>query len=128
MGRIHRLSFAGRVHGLNRLVIADAAIMPFVTMANANLPTFVGMEKVARKVLVSNHLPWTNACDATNPEQLAGWPLHPQYVKNHRICDELKSKAMYHLRRELSSVVLGSSPKNYTSQLIVRSSKVRVIG
>ena len=39
---------AGRVHGLEGLLVADAAIMPFVTLANTNLPTFVGAEKIAR--------------------------------------------------------------------------------
>ena len=31
-----------------RLLVVDAAIMPFVTLANTNLPTFVGAEKIAR--------------------------------------------------------------------------------
>ena len=39
---------SGRVHGLEGLLVADAAIMPFVTLANTNLPTFVGAEKIAR--------------------------------------------------------------------------------
>jgi choline dehydrogenase len=40
----------GRVHGLDNLLVADAAIMPFVTLANTNLPVFVGAEKIARDV------------------------------------------------------------------------------
>jgi choline dehydrogenase len=39
---------SGRVHGVEYLLVADAAIMPFVTLANTNLPTFVGAEKIAR--------------------------------------------------------------------------------
>jgi hypothetical protein len=36
---------SGQVHGLDGLLVADAAIMPHVTLANTNLPTFVGAEK-----------------------------------------------------------------------------------
>jgi choline dehydrogenase len=39
---------SGRAHGLEGVLVADAAIMPFVTLANTNLPTFVGAEKIAR--------------------------------------------------------------------------------
>ena len=42
---------SGHVHGLEGLLVADAAIMPFVTLANTNLPTFVGAEKIARDLL-----------------------------------------------------------------------------
>ena len=42
---------SGRVHGLDGLLVVDAAIMPFVTLANTNLPTFVGAEKIARDML-----------------------------------------------------------------------------
>ena len=42
---------SGRVHGLEGLLVADASIMPFVTLANTNLPTFVGAEKIARDLL-----------------------------------------------------------------------------
>ncbi len=42
---------SGRVHGLDGLLVADAAIMPFVTLANTNLPTFVGAEKIARDLV-----------------------------------------------------------------------------
>jgi choline dehydrogenase len=42
---------SGRVHGLEGLLVADAAIMPHVTLANTNVPTFVGAEKIARDLL-----------------------------------------------------------------------------
>ena len=42
---------SGRVHGLDGVIVADASIMPFVTLANTNLPTFVGAEKIARDLL-----------------------------------------------------------------------------
>lgn len=42
---------SGWVHGLSGVMVADAAIMPFVTLANTNLPTFVGAEKLARDLL-----------------------------------------------------------------------------
>ena len=42
---------SGRVHGLEGLLVADAAVMPFVTLANTNLPTFVGAEKIARDLV-----------------------------------------------------------------------------
>jgi choline dehydrogenase len=42
---------SGHVHGLEGVLVADAAIMPFVTLANTNLPTFVGAEKIARDLL-----------------------------------------------------------------------------
>jgi choline dehydrogenase len=42
---------SGHVHGLEGLLVADASIMPFVTLANTNLPTFVGAEKIARDLL-----------------------------------------------------------------------------
>jgi choline dehydrogenase len=42
---------SGRVHGLDRLWVADASIMPHVTLANTNLPTFVGAEKIARDLV-----------------------------------------------------------------------------
>jgi choline dehydrogenase len=44
---------SGRVHGLEGLLVVDAAIMPFVTLANTNLPTFVGAEKIARDLVSS---------------------------------------------------------------------------
>jgi choline dehydrogenase-like flavoprotein len=42
---------SGHVYGLEGLLVADASIMPFVTLANTNLPTFVGAEKIARDLL-----------------------------------------------------------------------------
>ena len=42
---------SGRVHGLENVLVADASIMPFVTLANTNLPTFVGAEKIARDLM-----------------------------------------------------------------------------
>ena len=42
---------SGRVHGLDGLLVVDAAIMPWVTLANTNLPVFVGAEKIARDVV-----------------------------------------------------------------------------
>jgi choline dehydrogenase len=42
---------SGRVHGLDGVIVADAAIMPFVTLANTNIPTFVGAEKIARDLV-----------------------------------------------------------------------------
>jgi len=37
----------GKVHGIDGLYVADAAIMPFVTRANTNVPTAVIGEKIA---------------------------------------------------------------------------------
>jgi choline dehydrogenase len=42
---------SGRVHGLEGLLVADASIMPWVTLANTNLPVFVGAEKIARDLV-----------------------------------------------------------------------------
>jgi choline dehydrogenase len=42
---------SGRVHGLDGLMVVDASIMPHVTLANTNLPTFVGAEKIARDLV-----------------------------------------------------------------------------
>jgi choline dehydrogenase len=42
---------SGWIHGLQEVMVADASIMPFVTLANTNLPTFVGAEKLARDLL-----------------------------------------------------------------------------
>ena len=41
----------GGCTGWKDVLVADAAIMPFVTLANTNLPTFVGAEKIARDLL-----------------------------------------------------------------------------
>lgn len=45
---------SGRVHGLDNLLVADASIMPFVTLANTNLPTFVGAEKISRDLIAES--------------------------------------------------------------------------
>lgn len=37
----------GRVHGLERLVVADASVMPTVPRANTNIPTIVVAERIA---------------------------------------------------------------------------------
>lgn len=42
---------SGRVHGMEGLLVADASIMPHVTLANTNLPTFVGAEKIAMDLI-----------------------------------------------------------------------------
>lgn len=44
---------SGHVHGLRGLMIADASIMPFVTLANTNVPTFMVAEKVARDLVAT---------------------------------------------------------------------------
>ena len=44
---------SGNVHGLDGLMIADASIMPFVTLANTNVPAFMVAEKVARDLLAT---------------------------------------------------------------------------
>jgi choline dehydrogenase len=41
----------GRVHGLDRLYVADASIMPVVPRANTNLPAAVVGEKIAEQLL-----------------------------------------------------------------------------
>ena len=45
---------SGRVHGLEGLIVADASIMPWVTLANTNLPVFVGAEKIARDLVATD--------------------------------------------------------------------------
>ena len=44
---------SGNLHGLDGLMIADASIMPFVTLANTNVPAFMVAEKVARDLLAT---------------------------------------------------------------------------
>ena len=39
------------MHGVGDLLVTDVASMPFVTLANTNLPTFAGAEKIARDLL-----------------------------------------------------------------------------
>jgi choline dehydrogenase len=41
----------GKVHGLNGLFVADAAIMPVVPRANTNVPAFVVGERIAASLL-----------------------------------------------------------------------------
>jgi choline dehydrogenase len=41
----------GRVHGMERLVVADASIMPEIPSANTNLPTIMVAERIAAAVL-----------------------------------------------------------------------------
>lgn len=45
---------SGWVHGAQGVMVADASIMPFVTLANTNVPTFVGAEKIARDLLATH--------------------------------------------------------------------------
>jgi choline dehydrogenase-like flavoprotein len=45
------VDYTGKVHGLDRLYVADASIMPFVTRANTNIPTAVIGEKIADALL-----------------------------------------------------------------------------
>jgi choline dehydrogenase-like flavoprotein len=44
---------SGNVHGLQGVMIADASIMPSVTLANTNVPTFMVAEKVARDLVAT---------------------------------------------------------------------------
>jgi choline dehydrogenase-like flavoprotein len=41
----------GRVHGIEGVYVADAAIMPAVTSGNTNMPTTVIGERIARALL-----------------------------------------------------------------------------
>src|SRR5262249_4522355 len=43
--------YAGRVHGVQGLRVADASIMPHVPCANTNLPTIMIGEKIAAAIL-----------------------------------------------------------------------------
>jgi choline dehydrogenase-like flavoprotein len=38
----------GAVHGVERLYVADASVMPTIPAANTNLPTIVVAERIAR--------------------------------------------------------------------------------
>lgn len=42
---------SGHVHGVPGLMVVDASIMPFVTLANTNMPVFAIAEKFARDLL-----------------------------------------------------------------------------
>jgi choline dehydrogenase len=44
-----------RVHGLSRLRVVDASVMPRITSGNTNAPTYVIAEKGARAILKSRH-------------------------------------------------------------------------
>lgn len=44
---------SGYVHGLRGLMVADASIMPCVTLANTNVPTFMVAEKIAQDLLAT---------------------------------------------------------------------------
>jgi choline dehydrogenase len=44
------VDFKGHVHGTERLLVADASIMPEIPSANANLPTLMIAERIAAAV------------------------------------------------------------------------------
>ena len=48
---------AGKVHGLDGLYVADAAIMPIVPRANTNIPTAAVAEKIAAGLIASSLKP-----------------------------------------------------------------------
>jgi choline dehydrogenase len=46
------VDFKGRVHGMERLLVVDASIMPDIPSANTNLPTIMMAERVAGELAV----------------------------------------------------------------------------
>ena len=47
----------GRVHGLNKLRVVDASVMPFATNGNTNSPTIMIAEKISDSILDRSPLP-----------------------------------------------------------------------
>jgi choline dehydrogenase len=47
----------GRVHGLNKLRVVDASVMPFATNGNTNSPTIMIAEKISDFILERPALP-----------------------------------------------------------------------
>ena len=43
----------GRLHGLDRIVVADCSLMPVVPRANTNVPAVVIGERIADELLAS---------------------------------------------------------------------------
>ena len=61
----------GRVHGVSRLRVVDASIMPMVTNGNTNSPTIMIAEKLSDAILGRRPLPRDNAEVWINPNH--GW-------------------------------------------------------
>ena len=47
----------GRVHGIERLYVADASIMPAIPSANTNLPTIMIAERIASWITAERNQP-----------------------------------------------------------------------